>query len=118
MLSSHFLKGYSIIQLKKKMHLLFRSYFKKKIFLRRVAQYWKSLLREVINSLSKKVFKAELETTAAGMSAVWNGGKCRTNLAVLYFLKPAAAREMGTLHFSLGRHLSVSDTSSQQKKLQ
>lgn len=48
-----------------KIHLLFRSYFKREFFLRRVAQCWKSLLREVTNSLSKEVFKAELEAIMA-----------------------------------------------------
>lgn len=108
MLSSHFLKVLSIIQLKKKkIHLLFRSYLKPKFFLRRVAQNWKSLLRKVINSLSKKVFKAELETIMAGFFCCLGWWEVQVKSSSPLFPKTSSSKGNGHPAFFSDTSLSL-----------
>lgn len=78
-----------------KIHLLFRSYFKGKVFLRRVTQCWKSLLREVTNSLSKEVFKAELETIMADLICCWEWWEVQAKSCSPLFPKTSSSKGNG-----------------------
>lgn len=103
-----------------KINLLFRSYFKKIFFPRRVAQYWKSLLRGAAGPPFKEIFKAELETAKGDLVCCWGwwGMLIRIRaLVVPCFPKSAMVRWARTLHFALWRPLSGSDTSNQAKTL-